>query len=111
MSGNPKTIRVAYFTKGVETHHYMEPWEKSPFYCPACSHATVWRRTDGGDYYAGELFLCTRQECGARFYLPNGAEPGPRNEQDLQRLSALRSPATLQSPPPPDSPLPESDPR
>lgn len=91
MSNNPKTIRVAYFNgQGIETHHYMEPWEKSPFYCPACSHAEVWRCADGGDYYVGELFLCIRPECGARFYLPNGAEHYPKDRQDQQRLAALR---------------------
>lgn len=71
------------------SHSYKETWEKTPLYCPHCGKRNVWHETSGGDYYVGETFLCG--DCTAHFYLPTWPEPRPTDEQDKQRLVAIRS--------------------
>lgn len=71
-------------------HSYKEPWVRTKWFCLACGKPSVWCRNDGGDYYAGELYMCSA--CGADFHLPG--EPNTNHERDWQarqRLEHLRA--------------------
>jgi hypothetical protein len=68
-------------------HSRKEPWEHTAFFCLSCGKPSVWCKRDGGDYYAGESYLC--DECGAGWSLPN--EPDSNVDYlKTQRLEALR---------------------
>lgn len=79
---------VMYYSKGKFSHSYAEGWEPTAYFCPHCGKQSVWMETSGGDYYVGEDHLCA--DCGANFNLPGGADPRPDNDQDKQRLVAIR---------------------
>jgi predicted RNA-binding Zn-ribbon protein involved in translation (DUF1610 family) len=68
-------------------HFYKEPWEKTTFFCLACGTQSVWAKRDGGDYYAGENYICSA--CGADWDLPK--EPDDKVDYlKEQRLNGLR---------------------
>ena len=83
-----KTFLVRYFNNGKHSHEYTESWERTELFCPACGKREVHEEQSKGDYYVGVQFLCA--SCGASFYLPSHPEPDPKNEQDVQRLAAIR---------------------
>jgi len=69
-------------------HSYTEPWAKTKFFCLHCGKPEVWVKQDGGDYYAGESYLCS--SCGSGWSLPNEPDIDKSPEQD-QRLTYLRA--------------------
>jgi hypothetical protein len=81
-------FQVKYFSNGKYSHEYPESWEKTELFCPACGKREVHEEQSEGDYYLGTWFLCAA--CGAGFHLPTHPEPRPMNEQDQQRLAAIR---------------------
>lgn len=86
-----KTFDVLYYKQlpGRDrefSHKYIEPWEKTGYFCPRCGTQEVWFRNDGGDYYVGEQHICTNCKCS--FYLPDGVSDA-YGEQDEQRLAHL----------------------
>lgn len=83
-----KTFQVKYFNSGKYSHEYTESWEKTELFCPACGKRDIHEEQDCGDYYVGTWFLCAA--CGAGFHLPTYPEPRPMDEQDQQRLAAIR---------------------
>lgn len=83
-----KTFQVKYFNSGKYSHEYTESWEKTELFCPACGKREIHEEQDYGDYYVGTWFLCAA--CGAGFHLPTHPEPRPMDEQDQQRLAAIR---------------------
>lgn len=71
----------------VYSRSYDEPWEQTTYYCPNCGQNHVWNRSDGGDYYVGELFLCLN--CEFEWHWPN--EPSKAEDyQSEQRIRELR---------------------
>jgi transposase-like protein len=86
-----KTFDVLYY-KSKRTgeqefsHKYREDWETTDLYCPGCGVTNVWVRTDGGDYYVGEMYICT--SCSNTFYLPGGVGASD-SKIDAQRLNNL----------------------
>lgn len=59
-----------------KTHHYMEEYEETPWFCPKCGQQSVWAETCGGDYYLGVNHFCLT--CNVHFYLPS--EPSVRSD-------------------------------
>lgn len=79
-----------------ESQHYMETWEDTRFFCPNCGEKTVWVEGSPGDYYVGPSYLCS--SCSHGFNLPSETGDFSANEQDKQRLAAIR--ASLNKPTP-----------
>ena len=90
-----KTFDVNYYNTSkstgekIWTHKYTEKWESLDLFCPNCGKKDVWHSAEEGDYYMGELYLCTN--CDYRFYLPSGVNPVTGDDSDEQRLSAIKS--------------------
>lgn len=90
-----RTFQVKYFNNGKYSHEYTESWDKTELFCPACGKQDVHVDTGAADYYAGEYHLCAA--CGAGFHFSCTPEPHPINEQDRQRLAAIRGISNTES--------------
>lgn len=69
-------------------HSYQETWTDTEIHCPSCGKKAVWRDTSGGDYYVGEQHICIA--CAFSFCMPNCNHIDERDDNDMQRLLALR---------------------
>lgn len=83
-----KEFDVSYYSnKPGLSHQIHEVWEYEYLFCPKCGQKQVWRHDCcGGDYYAGEQYICTA--CSSYFYIPSGVQ-NITDEYDKQRLKAL----------------------
>lgn len=77
-----------HYGQPVRTHKYSEEWETLDLFCPKCGKKDVWHQTCVGDYYVGEIFVCTA--CKSQSYMPNGLN-GMDDDQGQQRLKKLLS--------------------
>ena len=58
------------------SHHYVEEYELTDYYCPNCGLKNVWEEEGSeGDYYTGPHLLCTK--CRVQFTMqgPYDAKP------------------------------------
>lgn len=72
----------------VFSHKYPETWRKIEMYCPNCGKQDVWQEDSTGDYYVGEGYICVG--CNQEWTIQGPSEIHPSNEQDAQRLAAIR---------------------
>lgn len=77
-------IRIA--VKDRHGRAIQEPWEETKFFCLTCGSRAVWCCEDGGDYYAGETYMCS--SCGNHWSLPNTPRPA-EEAQDKFRYDEL----------------------
>jgi transcription elongation factor Elf1 len=94
-------FEVIYYKKprpndpATESHRYTEEWGLTEFHCMKCSAQAVWQSADE-DYDAGPSFIC--RTCGFTYSMSYASEikdySGLINNQDLQRLAALRKVAS-----------------
>lgn len=69
-------------------HSYQETWTTTELHCPSCGAKKVWKDTSGGDYYVGEQYICTG--CAFSFHMPSDGHINEKQDNDWQRLVALR---------------------
>ena len=74
------------------SHHYIENYEKSEYFCIHCGAQEVWQEQSGGDYYCGPEYFCTA--CSHRFTMQGPNECKNINEFGI--LKQLRSGITLE---------------
>ena len=57
------------------SHHYIEEYAKTQYYCPNCGKQEVWNEVGEGDYYLGSDYVCT--ECNFLLHLDSSGKVGP----------------------------------
>lgn len=40
------------------SHHYVQEYQKTAFFCPHCGNKAVWVCLGGGNYYQGSTYFC-----------------------------------------------------
>ena len=60
-----------------KTHHYIQEYSKTKYYCVNCGAKDVWVEDGEGDYYVGPDYICLA--CDHQFNLPS--EPWRRTDE------------------------------
>lgn len=73
------------------THHYIDDYKLTEFFCPNCGKKSVWEEGSYGDYYVGPGMICT--SCKSSFTLQG---PMDSSSHDLKIVDQLLSGVMLQ---------------
>lgn len=82
-----KLVEVKYFRNGRVSHVSKQIWVETEKYCPHCGTRSVWLDDGGGDFEAGDDYLCT--SCGHGFTCFRFTDEN-QDEQGKQILEALK---------------------